>query len=89
MPPRDRTDLVFLLMVWVLPLLVVAGLLAAAGLPQLAVALVAVEVAVAVIVAVVRRRPERTSGPSQRPWLVPLAMVLVLVALAGLGFALG
>jgi hypothetical protein len=89
MPPRDRTDLVVLLVVWVLPLLVVAGLLAMAGLPQLAVALVAIEVAVAAIVAAARRRPERPAGPSSRPWLVPLAMVLVLVSLAGVGFLLG
>ena len=89
MPPRDRTDLVVLLVVWVLPLLVVAGLLAAAGLPQLALALVAIELAVAAVVAVVRRRPQRPAGPAQRPWLVPLAMVLVLVAFAGVGVVFG
>jgi hypothetical protein len=89
MPPSDRSELVVLLVVWVLPLLLVAGLLAAAGLPQLAIALVAIEVAVAVVVAVARRRPARPTAPAQRPWLIPLAMVLVLVALAGLGVALG
>jgi hypothetical protein len=89
MPPRDRSELVVLLVVWVLPLLLVAGLLAAAGLPQLAVALVVIEVVVAGVVAIARRRPARPAAPAQRPWLIPLAMVLVLVALAGLGFALG
>ena len=84
---RDRSDVVVLVLFWTLPLLAAAGLLLAAGLPQAALALVAVEVLVGVAVAVAARRPderpdERPPRPA-RPWVVPAAMVGVLVGLVG------
>ena len=88
--PRDRLDAVVLLVVWVLPLLAVAGLLAAAGLPQVAVALLVVELVVAGLVALARRRPD---GSRKAPaWVVPVAMVAVVggvLALAVVGERLG
>lgn len=82
MQGRDRTETVVLVLFWVLPLLVVAGLLACVGLVVIAVALLGVEVVVGLAVLVARRRPERTAKP--RPWLVPVVMVGVLVGLVGL-----
>ena len=76
---RDRTETVVLVLFWVLPLLVVAGLLAHAGLVVIAVALLAVEALVGLAVLVARRRPSRPGTP--RPWLVPAVMVGVLLAL--------
>ena len=85
MTERDRLDTVVLVAVWVVPLLAAAALLAAAGLPLVAGALLAVEACVAGAVALARRRPARDGAPHPaRPWLVPLAMVLVLAAMAGL-----
>lgn len=81
---RDRTDSVVLLVVWVLPLLAASGLIAAAGLPLLAVALIVVEVAVAGGIVLARRRPARSQPkPAAPAWLVPAVMVLALAATAG------
>ena len=81
-----RVETVAVLVVWVLPLLLVAALLVVAGLPEVALAVLVVEVAVGVVVARARRAPSAPRGePAQRTWLVPLVMVLVLLALAGVG----
>ena len=82
MSERDRADTVVLLVVWVLPLLGAVALLAAAGLPLIAGALLAVEAVVAVCVYAARRRAARPSRPAPG-WVVPAAMVGVLVALLG------
>jgi hypothetical protein len=76
---RDRSETVVLVLFWVLPLLVVSGLLASVGLVVIAVALLAVEAVVGLSVLVARRRPERSA--QHRPWLVPAAMGGVLLAL--------
>lgn len=76
-PGRRPLDLVAVLFAYVLPLALVVGLLAAVGLGQLALGLLAVEGCVVVAVVVVRRRPPRPAGmgaPSSRPWLVPTVM---------------
>jgi hypothetical protein len=70
-----RTDVVLLLVVYVIPVGVAAGLLALADLGVLAIALVAIEAVVATTVYVARRRPELPAEPSRRPWLVPAAMI--------------
>jgi hypothetical protein len=79
---RDRADTVVLLVLWVLPLLAASGLLAAAGLPLLAGALLVVEAGVGLCVHLARRRPARNRGPAPG-WVVPAAMVGVLVAMVG------
>ena len=79
---RDRTETVVLVLFWVLPLLVVAGLLAAVGLVLIAGVLLAAEAVVAVAVLVVSRRPARPARATP-PWVVPAAMVGVLLALVG------
>lgn len=78
---RDRFETILLLVVWVLPVLVAAGLLVAVGLAWFAFALVAIEATVGLIVAAVRRRPERSAGPSRHPWVVPAVLIGVLLAL--------
>lgn len=83
MSERDRTETVLLVVLWVVPLLGAAWLLAAAGLPVLAGVLLVVEAALATAVVVARRRPARSAGAS-RPWAVPAAMLLVLVGLLGI-----
>ena len=55
---RDRTETVVLVVVWVLPLLAASALLAAAGLPVLAGALLAVEAVVALLVRAAVRRTD-------------------------------
>lgn len=82
MSERDRADTVVLVVVWVLPLLAAAALLAAAGLPLIAAALLAIEVVVGLTVYAARRRPARPARPTPA-WVVPAAMVGVLVALLG------
>ena len=77
---RDRTETVVLVLFWVLPLLVVSGLLASVGLVVIAVALLAVEALVALAVLLARRRPARPQRAS-RPWVVPVAMGAVLLGL--------
>ena len=79
----DRTDLVLVLVCYVVPLLGAAVLLVLVGLGGLAAALLAVEVVVASVTFAVRRRPARPAGPARRPWLVPLAMLAVLALLGG------
>lgn len=80
-----RTDLVLLLVVYVIPVGVAAVLLALADLAILAVALVIIEGVVAAMIYAVRRRPETPATPSRRPWLIPASMLgalglMVLVA---------
>ena len=85
MSPGRELPLPVLLFGYVLPVLGVAGLLWASGLPLLAGVLVGGEVVLSGIVILVRRRPQRPRGaPSARPWLVPLLMVLALLALVGI-----
>ena len=55
---RDRTETVVLVVVWVLPLLGAAALLAAAGLWVLAGALLAVEAVVGLLVRAAVRRTD-------------------------------
>lgn len=77
--------LVAFLLVYALPLAACVIGLALVGLGQLAVALVVVEAGVLALVTVVRRRPgPPRTGPSRRPWLVPLALVGVLAAMLAL-----
>ena len=82
-PGRDRFETILLLVVWLLPVLVAAGLLIAVDLAWFAVALVAIEALVGLTVAVVRRRPERAAVPSPHPWVVPAVLIGVLLALLG------
>jgi hypothetical protein len=70
-----RSDLVLLLVVYVIPVGVAAVLLALADLGVLAVALVVIEAIVATTVYVARQRPEQPAVPSKRPWLVPASMI--------------
>ena len=74
-----RTDLVLLLVVYVIPVGVAAVLLTLADLGILAIALVVIEAVVATTVYVARQRPEQPAAPSTRPWLVPAAMLGALV----------
>lgn len=80
-----RAEVVTALVVYVVPLAVVSVLLTLVGLGEIALALVAVEACVAGLTVAARRRPERTgrAAPTSRPWLVPLAMVLVLGGIVG------
>jgi hypothetical protein len=70
-----RSDLVLLLVVYVIPVGVAAVLLTLADLGVLAVALVIIEAIVATTVYVARQRPEQPAVPSKRPWLVPASML--------------
>jgi small-conductance mechanosensitive channel len=70
-----RSDLVLLLVVYVIPVGVAAVLLTLADLGILAVALVIIEAIVATTVYVARQRPEQPAVPSKRPWLVPASMI--------------
>ena len=81
-----RSDLVLILVVYVIPVGVAAVLLALADLAVLAVALVVIEAVVAAMVFAVRQRPETPAQPSSRPWLVPASMIgaLGLMVLVGL-----
>jgi hypothetical protein len=87
-----RTDLVLLLVVYVIPVGVAAVLLALADLGVLAVALVVIEAVVAATVVAARRQPERPVAPSRRPWLVPAAMIgalLLMVVVAAVASQAG
>ena len=87
-PARRRpVDLVAVLFAYVLPLGLVVGGLFAVGLPQLAVALLVIELATVVAVVLVRRRPLRTgpAEPSSRPWLVPTVMALLMAGIVAVG----
>ena len=80
-----RSELVPILVVYVIPVGVAAILLALADLGVLAVALLVTEAVVATSVYVARRQPERPPEPSRRPWLGPAAMsgslgVMVVIA---------
>lgn len=78
-----RSDLIPLLVVYVIPVLVAAGLLAAVGLGILAVALLVIEVVVALTVVAARRTPVEDHVPTSRPWLVPALAVGSLLVMAG------
>ncbi len=88
MGERDRTETVVLVVVWVLPLLAASALLAAAGLPLLAGALLAVEAVVGLCVRAARRRPA-TAARTVPGWVVPVVMLGLLVAMAGGAALLG
>lgn len=84
---RRRGDLVVVLLVYVVPLLLTVALLYAVGLVVLATALLVIELVIAGIVLLVRRTPQRepgTSAPARRPWVVPVVMVGLLVAMVGI-----
>jgi hypothetical protein len=70
-----RSELVLILVVYVIPVGVAAILLALADLGVLAIALVVIEAVVATTVYVARQQPERPPEPTRRPWLVPAAML--------------
>lgn len=80
-----RDELLAALFVYVLPLLLVSVGLAAVGLGGLALALLGIEAVVATATGLAKRpRPVgRAAGPARHPWLVPLAMVALLGAVAG------
>ncbi|MCW2614728.1 MAG: hypothetical protein JWN08_1722, partial [Frankiales bacterium] len=81
--PRDPFTVVLVLVLYVLPLTATAVLLAVAGLPWIALALLVVEAGVAAAVVVAERPPRPSAGP--RPgWLVPAAFAAVLAGLVGL-----
>ena len=79
---RDRFETVVLVLVWVLPLLLTAAVLVWIGLAWLAGALLAVEATAAGLVLLFRGRPDRPVRP-RPPWVVPVVMVAVLLALLG------
>ena len=79
---RDRFETGVLLVVWVLPLLATAALLVWIGLAWLAGALLVIEVVAAGLVLLARRRPSREARP-RPPWVVPVVMLGVLLALLG------
>ncbi len=81
-----RFDALAVLFVYVVPLGAVTVFLFAVGLGFIAGALLVIEAAVATTVVVVRRRPSRPAGmapATARPWLVPLVMLALLVAMVG------
>ena len=79
-----RDEALTALFVYVLPLLLVSAGLAAVGLGGLALALLGVEAVVATATVLAKRpRAPGRPAPSRRPWLVPLAMVAVRGAVAG------
>ena len=79
-----RDEALTALFVYVLPLLLVSAGLAAVGLGGLALALLGVEAVVATATVLAKRpRSAGARSPSRRPWLVPLAMVALLAAVAG------
>jgi hypothetical protein len=73
-----RSDLVLLLVVYVVPVGAAAVLLALVGLGVLAVALVVIEVIVGGAVVVAKRTPVQRAEPARRPWLIPTVMIAAL-----------
>ena len=85
MPLPRRSSLVAVLVIYVLPVAAAVWFLTSRGLGVLALALVAVEVVVALTVLAARRPvPQARPAPSRRPWLVPLLMVGALGAFVGI-----
>ena len=84
MPLPRRSSLLAVLVIYVLPVGAAAWFLTTRGLGVLALALVSVEVVVALTV-LAARTPEVAARPepSRRPWLVPLLMVGALAAFVG------
>jgi hypothetical protein len=70
-----RSEVVLILVVYVIPVGVAAALLAVAGLGVLAVALLVIELVVGTAVYVARKAPSQPRQPTRRPWLVPSLMV--------------
>lgn len=82
-----RSDAIPLLVVYVIPVGVAAVLLTIVGLGILAVALLAVEVVVALTVVAARRTPDDGASehrPSSRPWLIPVLLVGSLLVMAAI-----
>jgi hypothetical protein len=79
-----RSHLVPLLVVWVIPVVVAAVLLALADLAVLSIALLVTEVVVGAAVYLARKQPETPAAPTPRPWLVPVLMIGSLVAMVGI-----
>jgi hypothetical protein len=82
-----RSDAIPLLVVYVIPVGVAAALLTAVGLGVLAVALLTVEVVVALTVVAARRTPDDGSAdhrPTSRPWLIPVLLAGSLLVMAGI-----
>ena len=87
-PPRE--DAVLLLVVYVVPLALASALLWVAGLPRLALALLAVEAVVAGAVVAVRRRPAPArGGRTALGWALPVALVLAIGAVTAATLLLG
>ena len=83
LPPRS--SLLAVLVIYVLPVAAATWFLTSRGLGVLALALVSVEVVVALTVLAARKaEPQARREPSRRPWLVPLLMVCALVAFGGI-----
>ena len=79
---RDSTETVLLVALWVVPLVGVAALLAAAGLRLLAGALLVIEAATALLVHLAMRK-RLPSGRARPAWVVPALMLAALVAVLG------
>jgi len=72
------------LFAYLLPVLGVAAFLALSGLCGLALVVVVGEAVMSAVVVTVRHRPAGPrTGPSRRPWLVPLVMAGLLAVLVG------
>ena len=71
MARRDRFELTLLLLVYVLPVTAGAALLAAVGLPQLALILLAVETVVGTAVFLAQRPAKEPSGARRPARVVP------------------
>lgn len=69
---------------YAVPLLATAVALWAVGLPELAAALLVVELCVLAMIAAVRRPPRRSTRRPARPWVVPAVMVGALALMVGL-----
>ena len=83
MRPRDPFTVGLVLVLYVLPLGAAAVLLALAGLPLLALALLVVEAVVATAV-IIAKRPQKSPSAPRPGWAVGVAIVLVLTGLVGL-----
>lgn len=87
-----RSDVIPLVVVYVIPVGVAAVLLTKVGLGFLAVALLVIEAVVALTVVAARRTPESEHRPSTKPWLIPVLLfgsLLVMVGIAVLAAHLG
>ena len=83
MRPRDPFTFVLVLLLYVLPFGAAVVVLFAVGLPVLAVALLVIEAGVVLAIVIARRPPAPPTGRRRPGWVVPVTMVGVLVAMAG------